>query len=220
VAIRFAREGWPFVVPFLVLALVLVALGRPAWATVAAVAGVAVLLFFRDPPRRFAGDPGIILAPADGLVTGVDTIEDPEIGPGRWQRVVTFLSVFDVHVQRSPTAGEVVVSSLTPGRKVAAFRRDAGAVNERHLTVVRRFGGDLVGVRQIAGLFARRVVCYCSRGQRIERGQHLGLIKFGSRVDLLVPASYRVLVARGNRVKNGLTPVAAAPFPEQGSGSR
>jgi phosphatidylserine decarboxylase len=218
VAIRFAREGWPFVAPFLILALLLLASRRSGWAAVAGLAGLAVLLFFRDPPRRFQGDPGVILAPADGLVTGVDTVEDPEIGPGRWQRVVTFLSVFDVHVQRSPTTGRVVRSSLTRGRKVAAFRPNAGAVNERHLTVLQRAGGDLVGVRQIAGLLARRVVCYLEEGQDVERGQHLGLIKFGSRVDLLVPPSYRVLVTKGDRVKSGVTPVAMTPSPGAGGG--
>jgi phosphatidylserine decarboxylase len=214
--VRFAREGWPFVAPLLVLALALLALRRPGWAAVAGLAGVAVLLFFRDPPRRFHGDPGIVLAPADGLVTEVETVEDPELGPGRFHRVVTFLSVFDVHVQRVPVGGTVVRSSLTRGRKVAAFRRDAGAVNERHLTVLRRGDGELVGVRQIAGLLARRVVCYLRAGQSVERGGHLGLIKFGSRVDLLVPASYRVLVAKGDRVKNGSTPVASPLSPGQG----
>lgn len=216
---RFAREGWPFVAPLLLLALALLALRRPGWAAVAGLAGIAVLLFFRDPPRQFQGDPGIVLAPADGLVTAVETVEDPELGPGRFHRVVTFLSVFDVHVQRVPVGGTVVRSSLTRGRKVAAFRRDAGAVNERHLTVLRRADGDLVGVRQIAGLLARRVVCYLRAGQSVERGAHLGLIKFGSRVDLLVPASYRVLVAKGDRVKNGSTPVASPLSPDQaGSG--
>ena len=91
----------------------------------------------------------------------------------------------------------------------AAFRTDAGKINEQHLTVIRRPGGDLVGVRQIAGLLARRVVCYLATGDRVERGQPMGLIKFGSRVDLLVPASYRLMVQRGDRVRNGATPIAA-----------
>lgn len=204
----FAKEGWPFVLPFLLLAGILAWLGRPWWALAAVVAGLLVLLFFRDPARRFTGEVGTVLAPADGLVTRVDEIEDPEIGPGRFHRVVTFLSVFDVHVQKAPVAGEVLVSRYAPGRKVAAFRADAGDVNEKHLTVFRRPGGDLVGVCQIAGLLARRVVCYLREGQRVERAQPMGLIKFGSRVDLLVPASYRLLVKKGDRVKNGATAMA------------
>jgi phosphatidylserine decarboxylase len=206
----FARESWPFVLPFALLAALLAASGRPAWATAAAVAGLGVLAFFRDPARRFTGEPDVVLAPAAGLVTAVDTMEDAEVGPGSYHRVVTFLSVFDVHVQKVPADGEVIASRYAVGRKVAAFRANAGEVNERHLTVIRRPDGDLVAVRQIAGLLARRVVCYLAVGDRVRRGQPMGLIKFGSRVDLSVPASYRLLVAKGDRVRNGATPMAAS----------
>jgi phosphatidylserine decarboxylase len=205
---KFAKEGWPFVLPFLFLAGLLFVLGRPGWGAAALAAGLLVLLFFRDPQRSYEGDAGVVLAPADGLVTRVDTVEDAEIGPGRFHRVVTFLSVFDIHVQRVPAAGEVIASRYARGRKVAAFREDAGEVNEKHLTVIRRPDGERVGVRQIAGLLARRVVCYLKEGDRVHRGQALGLIKFSSRVDLLVPESYQVLVKKGDRVKNGATPVA------------
>ncbi len=204
----FAKEGWPFVLPFVFLAAVLFFLGRPGWGVALLVLGVLVLLFFRDPARQYEGEVGMVLAPADGLVTRIDQIEDPELGPGLCHRVVTFLSVFDIHVQRVPAAGEVVASRYAVGRKVAAFREDAGDVNEKHLSVIRRPNGDLVGVRQIAGLLARRVVCYLKAGDQVHRGQSMGLIKFGSRVDLLVPASYRLLVQKGDRLKNGATPVA------------
>ena len=205
----FARESWPFVAPFVLLAALAAAAGHLGWAAAAGIAGLAVLAFFRDPARRFDGEAGIVLAPAAGLVTLVDTVEAPDVGPGAYHRVVTFLSVFDVHVQKTPAAGEVIASRHATGRKVAAFRTDAGEINEQHLTVIRRPGGDLIGVRQIAGLLARRVVCHLAAGDRVERGQPLGLIKFGSRVDLLVPASYRLLVKRGDRVRNGATPIAA-----------
>lgn len=210
----FAREGWPFVLPFFAVALALYLAGHPRWALAALLLGLAVLLFFRIPGRRFEGDPAAVLAAADGLVTLVDEVEDPAVGPGRFQRVVTFLSVFDVHAQRVPAAGRVLVSQLSRGRKVAAFRPDAGAVNEQHLVVielppsVERPGGERLGVRQIAGLVARRVVCYLGPGEAVARGQPLGVIKFGSRVDLLLPPSYRVLVGKGDRPKAGLTPVA------------
>jgi len=210
---RFARESWPFVAPFVLLAALAAAAGRPGWAAGAGIAGLAVLAFFRDPARRFDGEAGIVLAPAAGLVTLVDTVEAPDVGPGAYHRVVTFLSVFDVHVQKAPAAGEVIASRFAAGRKVAAFRTDAGEINEQHLTVIRRPGGDLVGVRQIAGLLARRVVCHLAAGDRVERGQPLGLIKFGSRVDLLVPSGYRLLVRRGDRVRNGATPMAAPGVP-------
>jgi phosphatidylserine decarboxylase len=210
----FAKEGWPFVLPFAFLAALFFFLGWPGWGVAMLVLGLLILLFFRDPARHYEGEAGVVLAPADGLITRIDQIEDPEIGPGRYHRVVTFLSVFDIHVQRVPAAGEVVVSRYAVGRKVAAFREDAGDVNEKHLTVIRRPQGDLIGVRQIAGLLARRVVCYLKEGDQVHRGQSMGLIKFGSRVDLLVPASYRLLVQKGQRLQNGSTPIAA---PEEAS---
>jgi phosphatidylserine decarboxylase len=213
---KFAKEAWVFVLPFLFLAGLLFFFGRPGWGTAALVVGFLVLLFFRDPKRSYEGEAGYVLAPADGLITRIDTIEDPEVGPGppvRYHRIVTFLSVFDIHVQRVPAAGEVIVSRYSRGRKVAAFREDAGDVNEKHLTVIRRPSGDLIGVRQIAGLLARRVVCYLKEGDQVHRGQSMGLIKFSSRVDLLVPESYRVLVKKGDRLKNGATPVAMPEIP-------
>ncbi|MEA2691782.1 MAG: phosphatidylserine decarboxylase, partial [Acidobacteriota bacterium] len=114
----FAKESWPFVLPFVLAAGVLFALGHPGWGAGLLVAGLLILLFFRDPRRSYDGEAGVVLAAADGLVTRVDEIEDPEVGPGRRQRIVTFLSVFDVHVQKAPVAGAVVASRYTVGRKV------------------------------------------------------------------------------------------------------
>lgn len=204
----FAREAWPFVLPCWAGAALLFALGHAGWGSGALLLGLGVLLFFRNPRRRFSGSRDAVLAPADGRVLRVEQVEDPEIGPGRFTRVVTFLSVFDVHVQRAPVAGEVLVSRRSPGRTVAAYRPDAGEVNASHLTTFRTADGSLFGMRQIAGLVARRVVCYLAAGDRVERGQVMGLIKFGSRVDLLVPEGYRVLVRPGERLRNGASQVA------------
>lgn len=215
--IPFAKEAWPFVLPFAAAAVVLAVAGRPGWAVASLVVALAVLLFFRNPSRRYDGDPQAILAPADGFVTGIDSVKDETLGPGSFHRIVTFLSLFDVHVQRTPASGEVIRSRYSPGRKVAAFRAHADEVNEQHLTVIQHPGGDRVGVRQIAGLLARRVVCYLKEEDRVERGQLLGLIKFGSRVDLLVPESYQILVRRGEHVRNGETVVAVPRPPEEGA---
>jgi phosphatidylserine decarboxylase len=205
---RFAREAWPFVAPFPLLAAALAATGRHKSAAAALVTGGAVLLFFRDPDRAFAGDPDVLTAAADGVVTLVDELEDAAIGPGRFRRVVTFLSAFDVHVQKVPMPGTVVTSALTRGKKAAAFKADVDKTNEAHLTVVETENGERIGVRQIAGLIARRIVCYLSPGDQVERGQPMGLIKFGSRVDLLVPESWEILARKGDRLRNGETPVA------------
>ncbi|HVS12567.1 MAG TPA: phosphatidylserine decarboxylase [Thermoanaerobaculia bacterium] len=209
----FAPEGWPFVVPFVVVAAVLGWLGLAWWMLLAVALGLAVLLFFRDPARVFAGDAAVALAAADGRVIGVEEVEEADVAPGPLLRIATFLSVLDVHVQRSPVEGEVVASSGRRGRKLAAFSPQAAALNESHLTVLRRASGELVGVRQIAGLVARRVVPYLERGDRVRRGDHLGLIKFGSRVDLLLPGHYRPLVQVGDRVRAGATPMARPAEP-------
>ncbi|MDX1631998.1 MAG: phosphatidylserine decarboxylase [Thermoanaerobaculia bacterium] len=205
---RVAPEAWPFVLPFPLLALFFLLKGRPRKAIGALVAGIGILLFFRDPRRQFEGEEEIVLAPADGRVTAIDTVEVPALGDTPCRRIVTFLSVFDVHVQRVPASGVVVTSRHRPGRKIAAFFEHADRVNESHLTILERADGDRVGIRQIAGLLARRIVCRLVPGQTVRRGESLGLIKFGSRVDLLVPGEYEVLVSRGDRVRNGETPVA------------
>lgn len=205
----FAKEAWPFVLPFALLAIGLFWFGHPRWGAAAAILGVLVLLFFRDPARRFGGGPEIVVAPADGVVTEVTTVEDAEIGPGRYHRVVTFLSVLDVHVQRCPTDGRIVHSRGRAGLKLAAFRPDVGEKNQAWTNVFERPDGTRIGVRQLAGLLARRVVSYVRAGEDVRRGDRLGVIKFGSRVDLFVPSTYRVLVTKGNRVRNGVTPMAA-----------
>jgi phosphatidylserine decarboxylase len=207
---RFARDAWPFVIPFVFLSAVLAAVGRRLGAALAGVLGIATLLFFRDPERRAGGGPDLLVAPADGLITRIDEVEAPSVGPGRYRRVVTFLSVFDVHIQRVPTDGEVVSSVLTRGPKLAAFAKEADK-NEAHEVVIERHhDGDRIAVRQLVGLIARRIVCWLDRGERVIRGQHLGLIKFGSRVDLIVPLDYEILVAKGDRVRGGETPMARA----------
>lgn len=186
----------------------MMAFGQVPGAVGLAVLAVVLLLFFRIPKRSRDAEEDVILAPANGQVLRLETLEDPAVGTGKFHCIVTFLSVFDVHVQRAPTAGEVVVSRYFPGRGVAAFRPHAGEVNQQHLTVLRRENGDLIGVRQIAGLVARRVVSYRRSGDRVRRGDLLGLIKFGSRVDLLLPVSYHLQVRVGQRLREGDTPVA------------
>jgi phosphatidylserine decarboxylase len=206
----FAKEAWPFVLPPVVAAAVLFYLGAPVAGGVAVALAVALLLFFRDPASRYDGPEQIVLAPAWGKVLRIEDAEDPEVSAEALHRIVTFLSVFDVHLQRAPISGTVVRCTESPGRRVAAFRQDAGEVNAGHLTVLEDDRGDRIGVRQIVGLLARRIVCHFRPGQRVKRGDTLGLIKFGSRVDLLVPRRYELLIAPGARLRGGSTPVARA----------
>lgn len=210
---RIAAEALPFVLPVAGLALVLTAAAHWLAGLAIGLLSLVVALFFRIPRRLEPSDPRVVVAPANGRVLLVDEVEDPELGAGTWRRIVTFLSVLDVHVQRAPVGGEVIHTALRPGRKIAAFRPAAGEVNESRLLVLRADGGDLVGVRQIAGLLARRTVGYRSPGERVARGELIGLIKFGSRVDLLLPRSYALAVRPGERLREGETVVARSASP-------
>lgn len=210
---RFAREAWPFVLPFLVVAGVSWLVGMIPAAVAMTVLGLLVLLFFRDPTRNYDGPAEVVLAPAEGTVTAVEVITDSALGDMAWRRISIFLSVFNVHTQKTPVAGVVIGSIATPGRKLPAYREKAGDVNENHLTLLRRSQGDLIAVRQIAGLIARRVVSRLHAGQRVTQGEPLGLIRFGSRVDVFVPMSYDPLVEKGQRVVSGETPIAMPTDP-------
>lgn len=210
---KFAREAWPFVLPFLVAAGVFWLVGILLAAVSMTVLGVLVLLFFRDPTREYDGPPDVVLAPAEGTVTAVEVITDSALGDQTWRRISIFLSVFNVHTQKTPVEGVVIGSIATPGRRLPAYRKEAGDLNENHLTLLRRTDGDLIAVRQIAGLVARRVVSRLQAGQRVIQGEPLGLIKFGSRVDVFVPMSYDPLVEKGQRVISGETPLAMPTDP-------
>lgn len=210
---KFAREAWPFVLPFLVAAGVFWLVGILLAAVSMTALGLLVLLFFRDPARDYDGPPDVVLAPAEGTVTAVEVITDSALGDQPWRRISIFLSVFNVHTQKTPVEGVVIGSIATPGRKLPAYRKEAGDLNENHLTLLRRSDGDLIAVRQIAGLVARRVVSRLQAGQRVIQGEPLGLIKFGSRVDVFVPMSYDPLVEKGQRVISGETPLAMPTDP-------
>ncbi len=210
---KFAREAWPFVLPFLAAAGVFWLVGILLAAVSMTVLGLLVLLFFRDPTRNYDGPPEVVLAPAEGTVTAVEVITDSALGDETWRRISIFLSVFNVHTQKTPVEGVVIGSIATPGKKLPAYRKEAGDVNENHLTLLRRTHGDLIAVRQITGLVARRIVSRLQAGQRVAQGEPLGLIKFGSRVDVFVPMSYDPLVEKGQRVISGETPVAMPTDP-------
>ncbi|MCH7665829.1 MAG: phosphatidylserine decarboxylase family protein [Acidobacteria bacterium] len=214
----FAREAWVFVLPVAVLAVAALLLQWPKSSLALGLLAVLVLAFFRVPSRSFSGSAQTLLAPANGTVTEIRLVQEPLLGPDRTRRITTFLSVFNIHVQRAPADGRVVESKFTPGRKVAAFRPEAGEVNESHFVVVETTNGDRIGIKQIAGLLARRVVSYLETGQQVQRGDLIGVIKFGSRVDFYVPESYEVLVGKGDTVVEGHTPMAMMPG-GAGSGS-
>jgi phosphatidylserine decarboxylase len=167
------------------------------------------LWFFRDPERTIPNGPGEVVSPGDGVVTEAEWIET---SAGSRLRLSIFLNVFDVHVNRAPVAGMVKAVEYREGAFLNAMKPESGLMNEQTLVVIDA-GGYEVSYKQIAGLLARRIVCAVKVGDRVERGQRVGLIKFGSRVDVLIPADAVLKVKTGTRVRGGSTVVAVLPQP-------
>ena len=166
---------------------------------------VAVGSFFRDPERYPERTEGVVLSAADGKVTDVSECTLPDDRETVYRRVSVFMSPLNVHVNRAPIAGEVATVEHTPGEFLAAYRDTASTHNERNLIVFRDAAGRRHAIMQIAGYLARRIVCRVHPHDKIEMGQRIGLIMFGSRVDHFIPPDYRVSVAVGERVLAGET---------------
>jgi phosphatidylserine decarboxylase len=167
------------------------------------------LWFFRDPERRIPAGLGEIVSPADGVVTEAEWIET---AAGSRLRLSIFLNVFDVHVNRAPVAGTVKAVEYRDGSFLNAMKPESVIMNEQTLVVIDA-GGYEVSYKQIAGLLARRIVCSVKVGDRLERGQRVGMIKFGSRTDVLMPAEAVPQVKSGARVRGGSTVLAVLPQP-------
>src|SRR6266567_969827 len=199
------RDGYIYGLSLLaVAALVAWATGTWVWAIPPVLLAVFFLWFFRDPERPIPTEPGLIVSPADGLVTEAVTISTPE-GPRK--RISIFLSVFDVHVNRAPIAGELREVRYYKGQYLNAMNPASAESNERN--VVTMWGeGIEVTFKQIAGLLARRIVFPLKEGDRVARGQRVGLIKFGSRTDVVMPAEAEFQVKVGQRVKGGASVIA------------
>jgi phosphatidylserine decarboxylase len=217
---RIDPAGWPFIAGPLAPAAVLATAGSPsgrrwprrvAWPLVGLSAYMA--LFFRDPDRRCdreAASPDDVLSPADGVVMVAGEPQEDVAPPGEWQQVSVFLSVVDVHVNRSPYAGEVVESSYRKGSFLAAYRKESAHRNERSELWLRD-GDRTVVFRQIVGVLARRIVTRTGVGERLATGERMGLMKFGSRMDVFVPPECTVTVSTGQRVRGGETVIARWP---------
>ncbi len=220
---RFAREGRPFmlIAAAAAAATMAMAVRSPiaAWA-IAPVTALALLVFyfFRDPDRQIPEEQGLVLAPGDGKVIEIVEVEEPSFFEGPCRRISIFLSIFNVHVQRAPTSGSVVHRAYNPGGFAVAWHPKASEENEQSSVGVVTDSGRLL-VRQIAGLIARRIITYPKEGQTLERGERIGLIRFGSRVDLFIPLEWPVECAVGDRAEGGTTIMARQPaFPTDGGG--
>lgn len=181
-------------------------------ATLLALAALPLLLFFRDPERHSEAGPGVLLSPADGRVVAVVSEDNGHpLAPEARQRVSIFMSPLDVHINRMPAAGRVEETSYNRGSFRAAYSPKASDINESRSLAVQADAGYRFVVVQIAGWLCRRIVCYLEPGGAAVRGQRLGLIMFGSRVDLFLPTGAKVLVSPGQCVKAGLSVVAQQP---------
>jgi phosphatidylserine decarboxylase len=207
-SVRFAPEGWLFIIPAVIFTAAALLI---QWYTAAIVLGLVTLFlfnFFRDPHRAGSERRVDVLSPADGTVVQIKDIADGEVWPGLTKQVSIFMSVFDVHVNRAPITGRIVHYRYNPGRKIAAFAEKSSAQNEQNLVVIDDRHGGCVAFKQIAGLLARRIVFDKKEGDEVVRGERIGMIKFGSRVDVFFQPATAVNVQLRDKVKVGLTVIA------------
>ena len=205
------RDGYLYAAPLIAAAILIGWLASPPWAVIPLLLAFFFLWFFRDPERVIPTEDGAVVSPGDGKVTDVATVS---LGNRSQTRISIFLSVFNVHVNRSPITGVVRDVRYQRGQFMNAMSKASAEQNEQNI-VTMEGDGQTVVFKQIAGLLARRIVFHPKVGDRLDRGQRVGLIKFGSRVDVIMEASARVSVKVGDRVKGGATVLAHfEPQPE------
>ena len=204
-----APGGWKLALPVLILAVVLGLLWTPYAAILPAILGAYVLYFFRDPRRKAPGIPNSICSPADGVVASILEVPCPDMAEGRATRVAIFLNVFNVHVQRTPLAGTVTRVDRRAGRCMNAMNEKCSEENEA-VTIWLDTQIGPVGVRQLSGAIARRIVCWATEGTKLDKADRYGLIQFGSRVELFLPLSCTVKVVPGQKVVGAITCMAIA----------
>lgn len=198
------KEGFYFGIPPLVLGGVAFLVHWPILAILLVGLAAFVFSFFRDPERRIPSEPGLVVSPADGRVV---VVTDEENAGRAGKRISIFLAIWNVHVNRAPAAGTITKLEYRPGKFLAAMRERASLENEQNIVALSTDAGEMT-FKQIAGLIARRVVCWKKEGDRVARGERIGLVRFGSRVDLWVPKEAEILVALGDNVKGGSSVVA------------
>ena len=194
-----AREGWPFIAASVAVAALAHGWGGWAWAAVPWLVVAFMVQFFRDPPRAVPQDAKAVLSPADGRIVAVERARDPYLERDALKMSV-FMNVFNAHSNRSPVDGEVRNAWHHPGRFFNAELSKSSLENERHALWIRTTGGADVTCVQIAGLIARRILCYAVPGQRLTRGERYGFIRFGSRLDVYLPPDSRPVAAVGDKV--------------------
>lgn len=202
--IRIVKEGYPFIAFFVLIALLTGYFTHPYWSIIPLSLALFMAFFFRNPYREITTDDSLLVSPADGRVMSITEVEDNEFIGEPAKKVTIFLSVLNVHVNRSPIHGEIKFQEYFVGRFKAAYKTIATFENERHAIGIENERMKVV-VIQIAGLLARRIVSWVTLGNHLEKGQLYGLIKFGSCTELIVPNHVEILVKPGQNVKGGET---------------
>lgn len=203
--IPIAKEGYPFIAFSAFVTLILAVLGYDLLALPALALTTFALYFFRDPERVAPASDDAMVSPADGKVILIEKIIDDQYLLGQVYKVSIFMNIFNVHVNRAPVNGAVEKILYSPGKFYSADS-DRGAMHNEHCAVlVRSASGHRMAFVQVAGLIARRIVCWLETGDQVQRGQRFGLIRFGSRVDLYIPAQTQLEVSVGQKVKAGET---------------
>ena len=204
-------EGFPFIIPLGIVTLITFIAGFTWIAVPLLFLTLFTTWFFRNPERMVPENPLQILSPADGKVIGIEEAASDE-DPGRTLlKISIFMSVFSVHVNRIPFPGEVISLRYKPGKFLSANLDKASALNERNTVLIRTDDGREIRVVQIAGLIARRIVCWLKEGMKVTKGERFGLIRFGSRVELFLPLGSTLYVKRGHKVRAGETPIGELP---------
>jgi phosphatidylserine decarboxylase len=201
------RAGWPFILGALVVAIAVGYWFGRAWSVPFLILSAFFLFFFRDPDRNPPKGDHLVLSPADARIMVAGDTVWPGAPAGEWQVVSMFLSPMDVHVNRTPVAGTVTRVEYHPGKFYPAFKKEAGELNEWTEVWFNRPGGAIV-VRQIVGILARRIVCRVKAGDQVAAGDRFGVMKFGSRIDMFLPRSAKILVKAGDKVVGAETTIA------------
>ena len=213
--VRIVKDGWKFVLPLLLLSVFLFFFWKIGSLFLLGLASLT-LFFFRDPERKIPEGEDLILAPADGKVIDISEIEEENFLHSKAKVVRIFMSIFNIHVQRSPVKGKVEWIKYNSGKFVAAYTEEASRENESNLIGIQKSyqvssNEKRILVKQIAGSVARRICCWCKEGDNLLAGERIGMIRFGSRVDVYLPQEVEIKVKKGDRVVGGETLIGKFP---------
>ena len=206
-----AQEGYPFIVFSLIITVFVAFLGVCWLLILSALISFFIIWFFRNPERYFREEEKVVISPADGKVIKVENIEMAGSMAGKYQKISIFMNVFSVHVNRIPYNGKIEAIEYHEGKFVSANLDKASSDNERNAIKILTENGSAIWAVQIAGLIARRIVCWVKKGDTVKKGERFGLIRFGSRVDVYLPESSRIAVKIGQKVRAGESPLGYLP---------